>query len=526
MLVFLFLSACCFYQIKPVHAITTYLSDTFESFSTGWTVAGNPANPLKSGEQKHGDSFSAVVNCTLVANYAYGYKAVSSTPKSDYRISLWVYPSSTVNAISIQLGGGYNTTTSTYNFKFALNCSGGQFYLQNSVTDGAPGTWENVETMTNNTWHQIEAYFVKSTTKIRYYIDNVKQGGDWNSLNNVFPERFYFGDTSASVFMGKFWIDDLVIDDTAEVVPDTTAPTYTTIAHNTSAISSPCLFSCLWADNVGLSGFIFGTNNTGVFANETWSALEGVSAWANVTKTLNSTPATTILFQWWANDSSNNWNNTGSQTFVLQCGLTLYWIDATTPSYISVNSTSYGSASNTTVVYTNANDTVVLLFYSASSTSYPNLFIVFTDNGNQQFNNPYTFPMNNSNHIIWFICKSGTSIIPSFTVAPKTAYINETVTFDCSATWTAYYPIVSSYWDFGDGTFNNTLGTTTTHSYSAAGNYTVTVYPDDGYIGFGPGTSRVIVVTEDTSWYIAPGFILGLICFMGVGLVFVKKRHS
>jgi hypothetical protein len=75
----------------------------------------------------------------------------------------------------------------------------------------------------------------------------------------------------------------------------------------------------LWNDNTNVSGFIFGTNNTGSWTNDTWVAFSAfynsTAAWSNVTKTLNSTISVVIQWQIWCNDTGDNWNNTGIQTF-------------------------------------------------------------------------------------------------------------------------------------------------------------------------------------------------------------------
>lgn len=97
---------------------------------------------------------------------------------------------------------------------------------------------------------------------------------------------------------------------------DTTSPIPSNINANTTQPGQPCEFSTLWSDNVNMSGYIFGTNNTGTFTNETWTGWSpvGTPEWSNITKTLNSTSGVLIQWQFWANDTSNNWNTTGIQT--------------------------------------------------------------------------------------------------------------------------------------------------------------------------------------------------------------------
>jgi len=95
---------------------------------------------------------------------------------------------------------------------------------------------------------------------------------------------------------------------------DTTPPTYSSIAHNTTIETMPCQFSCLWEDETGLSGYIASSNVTGSWSNETWTAFSGNPAWANFTKTLP-VEDTVVGYRWWANDTSNNWGFTPIQKF-------------------------------------------------------------------------------------------------------------------------------------------------------------------------------------------------------------------
>lgn len=102
------------------------------------------------------------------------------------------------------------------------------------------------------------------------------------------------------------------------VAGDETAPTYSDVGTNTTVAGQPCKFYTKWTDETGLAttgGFIYGTNNSGTPTNETWTAFSANPDWSNKTLTLNNTVHARI--EWWvyANDTSNNWNNTGTQAF-------------------------------------------------------------------------------------------------------------------------------------------------------------------------------------------------------------------
>jgi peptidylprolyl isomerase len=72
---------------------------------------------------------------------------------------------------------------------------------------------------------------------------------------------------------------------------------------------------------VNVSGYIFGTNITGPFRNDTWvpfsAFVNATCAFANVTKTLNAPMGDTVLWREWCNDTGNNWNSIGWQHLVI-----------------------------------------------------------------------------------------------------------------------------------------------------------------------------------------------------------------
>jgi flagellar hook assembly protein FlgD len=94
----------------------------------------------------------------------------------------------------------------------------------------------------------------------------------------------------------------------------TPPPTYRLVGYNSTLAGNTTQFSCYWQDTVGLSGYVFSWNGTGVWTNDTWTAINGLSAWSNVTKTLPGTVGTVVGFRWYCNDTESNWNSTQMQT--------------------------------------------------------------------------------------------------------------------------------------------------------------------------------------------------------------------
>jgi hypothetical protein len=95
---------------------------------------------------------------------------------------------------------------------------------------------------------------------------------------------------------------------------------YNNIGYNTTVAGKPVLFSSLWQDDAGLSGFIFSWNGTGTWTNNTWTGLSGKSSWANATKTLSSTVGASVGFKWYCNDTDSYYTSTPTQ-----------WLTTTSP---------------------------------------------------------------------------------------------------------------------------------------------------------------------------------------------------
>jgi len=149
---------------------------------------------------------------------------------------------------------------------------------------------------------------------------NSGQAWTWTEVNALeIGSRASSLASGETIQVSEYWI-------VVEYTPDTQAPTYSNTGTNTTLVGQPCEFHALWNDNINVSGFIFGTNNTGTWINDTWVVFSvffnSTASWSNVTKTLNST---VIVVQWcvWANDTSNNWNNTGIQSFTTVVGYSL-----------------------------------------------------------------------------------------------------------------------------------------------------------------------------------------------------------
>jgi len=96
-------------------------------------------------------------------------------------------------------------------------------------------------------------------------------------------------------------------------------PTYSDVSNNSTVAGSSCTFSTVWADNANVSGYIFESNNTGTFVNDTWTRFSDfvgpTSGIATVTKSLDDTIGDVVEWTFWCNDTNNKWSVIPMQTF-------------------------------------------------------------------------------------------------------------------------------------------------------------------------------------------------------------------
>jgi signal peptidase len=138
-------------------------------------------------------------------------------------------------------------------------------------------------------------------------------------------------------------------------ITDVTPPQYSNESINGTQADSWVSHDVFWTD-IELSGYIFSFDNClGEFVNDTWTQFN--ESWSNVTKLINSTIGCIVRWKVYANDSSNNWNETEEFNYTITAPP-----DVTPPtwSYNSTNSTLAGTAVEHSVLW---NDDVQLSGY-------------------------------------------------------------------------------------------------------------------------------------------------------------------
>ncbi len=221
------------------------------------------------------------------------------------------------------------------------------------------GAWHHIVITTDGPGNAVTIYLDGNSQAISYLTQNTPD----NFVN--YSENIFIGARSNTgspdfIFVGaldEFGIWNKILspaevtalwndgDGLAYSFGDITKPTYSNNQTNNTNAGQLTLFSILYDDDTALntSGqYIFSTNNTGPWANDSAVNFTSTPSWANVTKTLNSTPNIVIGYRWYADDNAGNINNT--EIF------TLITTDVTPPA-VTINSPLNQSYPITTIIF-------------------------------------------------------------------------------------------------------------------------------------------------------------------------------
>jgi len=114
-------------------------------------------------------------------------------------------------------------------------------------------------------------------------------------------------------------------------VPGTVFPTYLTVLATSDNAGTPCTFSALWWDSMNLSGYIFGSNNTGTFVNDTWTPfydfVNQTTAYSRITETVDDNISDVVNWGFWCNGTGNRWSWIPLQTLYVESDKVLLTVD-------------------------------------------------------------------------------------------------------------------------------------------------------------------------------------------------------
>jgi hypothetical protein len=158
--------------------------------------------------------------------------------------------------------------------------------------------------------------------------ENVEDNETFVNNSFIYEENIFW---NAGIYNLSVWANDTDgNENTSSVifsVIDNTTPTYTNFTGDALCYNQTASFWSYWSDDFGLDGYIFshddcfpsGYVNDSFVQNEypNWNYTEQ-NGLALVTKFINSTIGCTYKFEFYANDTSNNWKKTTDLGFNVQ----------------------------------------------------------------------------------------------------------------------------------------------------------------------------------------------------------------
>ncbi len=194
--------------------------------------------------------------------------------------------------------GGVSGQSNTYtcpNMAMGYNYS---IVIRWYVTFSMNGTWYNVANCTTERLHA--SYWNSSTWTVGYY----------TKLENLATNAratFYYDGLEESLNFYPTRIANMVWQ-----LGDYTAPTFSQQSVSSYEAGGQCNAYINITDNYMVHMYLFSTNNTGTWVNQTWSTVNliTVNATSTTILALNTTAGNKVGFTVYANDTSNNFNST------------------------------------------------------------------------------------------------------------------------------------------------------------------------------------------------------------------------
>ena len=232
-------------------------------------------------------------------------------------------------------------------FNYANDTSGlwmGTNNIANHVLNRSLNNWN----YTNMTWSDWDS----STDTANYTIKGLLTFALYNVSN--FSMSYYTLITNLSGVLNF----SIALNSTSRLISlfnitDTLPPTYSNNNTNLKSAGYNITHNLTFADNVGISGYIFSFDNgTGTMVNDSWVNTNNLtSIIASTTKLVTSTVGATVQWCYYANDTSNNWNRTSCNnpfTYITDSSMAVYQC-----TQISTNNTVYMLGNSFTNLTTN-----------------------------------------------------------------------------------------------------------------------------------------------------------------------------
>ncbi len=404
--------------------------------------------------------FDHIIDPQTIYNVNSSRRAVRGQPTSSSR---WIAGTNstasqyanmaTENGVYASVGPTSNNDFPFYRFNFTINENlnfVSSIFVRftgydNAGEDGTVYIWR----FENSTWMPIGITGASNANITRNLTSDITNYVDSNKQFVVLVEGDSF-DTNPSV--DYLYVDYVGV--TVQYTSDSTPPIYNRVSVNNTIPDKPVRFAINASDNFALNntgGYIFSTNNSGAWENDTFVTFSSTPSWANVTKLLTSVANTVVGYRWYFNDTSGNTNSTPIYTLTtsayppsgaqIQCEESGSWKDCSGLSFseiltrVRINCS--GTVINASFNLTNIPDSSTLISSNATSNEtswwiYNNPDLTINDSGTFNLTGICYGPASQlSNFVNWSIPWGNLTV--SLISPNSNGYVNEKEFFNFTA---------------------------------------------------------------------------------------------
>ena len=285
------------------------------------------------------NSVTVYARCTVVGGGSAGEKGViiTRTGGNDYESAAFGLSRTTWTdhpvVYETNPGGGLWTKAqitalevgsraSTLGSAETMNCSEYWVVVDYTPDTTPPASITNLTNVTGQTWIN---WTWDNPPDADFNYTMVYLDGVWKTDTSA---PFYNAtglDPDASYEIGTHTVDEVGninetwVNQTTKTEPDIQAPQWSNPKANKTTIyeGDYVKFSANWTDDVDLAGYKFSINQTGTWENSSFTSFSGTSNLSQNITQITASTGTTVQWRFYANDTSDNWNVTDIQSFVV-----------------------------------------------------------------------------------------------------------------------------------------------------------------------------------------------------------------
>jgi len=223
---------------------------------------------------------------------------------------------SIVGDVPMTCGVGNQPSVVNNGYLIGINRGRTQYGLYKVVSGAVTllGSCKTISDPGDATFFPVNLTYDESTIEV--YVNGVKDtisdSSYTLSATTSFGQAVYYGTSNG----GQSKVKDMYIFNT----PSDQPPTYSNAQTNSTTAGQTTKFSLLVNDDTALEPngqYIFSTNNTGTWTNDSAVNFTTTPQWANVSKMLNDTQEITIGYKWYIKDNNLNLVQTPIYSFLI-----------------------------------------------------------------------------------------------------------------------------------------------------------------------------------------------------------------